>query len=325
MSLLSVVVEPRVRRDGHGAGQTVPRDPKQRRTVCWSNFSLLSQTDQESSFGCLRCGSTSSQGLSCMVSVRGLAAVRRRPMPFAVTSRARLGGAAVLVELCQSRYGQVLSSMKLGVPLGPPSKLDLLGNIHGGLLQHELAPILQAARTVGAAVLPIDRPQVATRSRVAHRLWHPRLLQGLLSYAAYSLRRQREASSLALPSDAEELRRELEHLCPAAHDVLIDERSFYLAQQVSATSYHGDMMLVCSAPMCSHLVTRLRQVWEMENPEAAADRLLRLAQRGVPVWPLYLFAYGLVPLAITTYALVCAWDSFLAPVEEVAPQQLQPA
>ena len=31
--------------------------------------------------------------------------------------------------------------------------------------------------------------------------------------------------------DAEELRRQLEQLCPAAHDVLIDERSFYLAQQ----------------------------------------------------------------------------------------------
>ena len=32
--------------------------------------------------------------------------------------------------------------------------------------------------------------------------------------------------------DAEELRKQLEQLCPAAHDVLIEERSFYLAQQV---------------------------------------------------------------------------------------------
>ena len=32
--------------------------------------------------------------------------------------------------------------------------------------------------------------------------------------------------------DAEDLRKQLEQLCPAAHDVLIEERSFYLAQQV---------------------------------------------------------------------------------------------
>lgn len=225
----------------------------------------------------------------------------------------------VMVELCQKRYGQVLSSMMMGVPLGPPSKLDLLGNIHGGLLQHELGPILQAARVVGAAVLPIDRSQAATRSRVAHRLWHPRLLQGLLSYAAYLLRRQRDASSMALPSDAEELRRQLEQLCPAAHDVLIDERSFYLAQQVSATAFHGDMVVVCSAPMCAHLVARLQKALQMENPEAGAQKLLQLAKRNVPVWPLYLFAYGIVPAGISAYMLLSAWESFLAPALEVTP------
>eukprot|EP00434_Breviolum_minutum_P016956 symbB.v1.2.014959.t1/scaffold1058.1/size194011/6 len=225
----------------------------------------------------------------------------------------------VMVELCQRRYGQVLSSMMMGLPMGPPSKLDILGNIHGGLLQHEFCPVLGAARAVGAAVLPIDRSQAATRSRVAHRLWHPRLLQGLLSFASYSLRRQRDAASMAIPSDAEDLRKQLEQLCPAAHDVLIEERSFYLAQQVSASALQDDLVVVCSAPICAHFVTRLQQVLEMENPEAASQKLLLLAKRSVPVWPLYLFAYGIVPSGITAYALLCAWESFLAPALEVAP------
>ncbi|CAE8710171.1 unnamed protein product, partial [Polarella glacialis] len=55
----------------------------------------------------------------------------------------------VLVELCAARFGQVLASALLGLPLRPPSRLDILGNIHGGLLQHELAPVLKAARDVG--------------------------------------------------------------------------------------------------------------------------------------------------------------------------------
>ncbi|CAJ1344545.1 unnamed protein product [Effrenium voratum] len=226
----------------------------------------------------------------------------------------KLAPRQVLVELCQRRYGQVLSSMLLGVPLRPPSKLDLLGNIHGGLLQHELAPILKAARAVGAGVLPIDRPQAATRSRVAHRLWHPKLLQGLLAFAGYSLRRQRDASSLALPQDGQELRRELERLCPAAHEVLIEERGFYLAQQVRAFG-RGDVAVVCGAPLCEHLVNSLRQaeVPAAQDPQAGAEKMLKLAKRGVPVWPLYLFAYGIVPAGLTGYALVCAWESFLAP------------
>ncbi|CAE7296620.1 unnamed protein product [Symbiodinium sp. CCMP2592] len=223
----------------------------------------------------------------------------------------------VMVELCQRRYGQVMTSLQMGLPMRPPSKLDLLGNVHGGLLQHELAPILQAARSVGAAILPIDRPQSATRSRVAHRLWHPKLLQGLLSFAGYSLRKQRDSLSPAQPYDAEEIRRELERCCPVAHDVLIDERSFYLAQQVAVSSVPDtDVAVVCSAPMSTYLVSALRQVPDLQkakDPQAGATRLLKLAKRGVPVWPLYAFAYGLVPAGLTAFAAVCFWDAFLYP------------
>ncbi|CAE7381345.1 unnamed protein product, partial [Symbiodinium pilosum] len=223
----------------------------------------------------------------------------------------------VMVELCQRRYGRVLTSLLMGLPLRPPSKLDLLGNVHGGLLQHELAPILEAARKVGAAVLPIDRPQSAIRSRVAHRLWHPKLLQGLLSFAGFSLRKQRDALSPALPYDADEIRRELERCCPAAHDVLIDERSMYLAQQVAVSSVPDvDVAVVCSAPVSAHLASALRRVPDMqkaEDPQAGATMLLKLAKRGVPVWPLYLFAYGLVPAGLAIFAGVCFWDSFLYP------------
>ena len=192
-----------------------------------------------------------------------------------------------------------------------------LRKVHGGLLQHELAPILEAARKVGAAVLPIDRPQSAIRSRVAHRLWHPKLLQGLLSFAGFSLRKQRDALSPALPYDADEIRRELERCCPAAHDVLIDERSMYLAQQVAVSSVPDvDVAVVCSAPVSAHLASALRRVPDMqkaEDPQAGATMLLKLAKRGVPVWPLYLFAYGLVPAGLAIFAGVCFWDSFLYP------------
>ena len=35
----------------------------------------------------------------------------------------------------------------------PPPRADILGNIHSGLLTHELAPVLRAAREVERACL----------------------------------------------------------------------------------------------------------------------------------------------------------------------------
>eukprot|EP00928_Gymnodinium_smaydae_P024999 TRINITY_DN20058_c0_g1_i2.p1 TRINITY_DN20058_c0_g1~~TRINITY_DN20058_c0_g1_i2.p1 ORF type:complete len:254 (-),score=26.46 TRINITY_DN20058_c0_g1_i2:137-835(-) len=136
----------------------------------------------------------------------------------------------VLVELCARRYADALGSAVLNLRADPPPRLDILANIHGGLLKHELVPVLAAAREVGAAVVPIDRPGSATRSRAAQRLWHPKLLQGLLRYGAHSLRRRAAA---ALPGEAEALRAELERCCPAAHEVLVSERCSYMAHQRS--------------------------------------------------------------------------------------------
>lgn len=219
----------------------------------------------------------------------------------------------VLVELCPRRYGEVLAMALLGLPARPPSKLDILGNVHGGLLQHELVPVLKAARAAGASVVPVDRPRTATRSRIAQRLWHPKLIQGLLNFGGYSLRRQRDLSMQAVPGDADELRRELERQCPAAHDVLIDERGFYLAHQVSCSALPGvEAVVVCSAPLCEHLVSELQRMRSAESPQAGANQLLRLARRGVPVWPLYVFAYAIVPVGLVLYAGSSAWES-LAP------------
>merc|ERR1712070_1245771 len=120
----------------------------------------------------------------------------------------------------------------------------------GGLLSHELVDVLRAAREVGAAVVPIDRPRTATRNRVATRLWHPRLLQGLFRYGSHSLRR-RELASLG---EVEALRRELETLCFPAYEVLLQERCTYMAQQVRAATAPGaEAIIICGALHCAAL------------------------------------------------------------------------
>eukprot|EP00401_Gymnodinium_catenatum_P007335 CAMPEP_0117543688 /NCGR_PEP_ID=MMETSP0784-20121206/45188_1 /TAXON_ID=39447 /ORGANISM="" /LENGTH=307 /DNA_ID=CAMNT_0005340471 /DNA_START=1 /DNA_END=924 /DNA_ORIENTATION=+ len=211
----------------------------------------------------------------------------------------------VLVELCASRYAEALGSALLGLPTGPPPRLDILGNIHGGLLMHELVPVLLAAREVGAAVVPIDRPRSATRSRVAQRLWHPRLIQGLLRYGGHSLC-QRE--TMVLPGDAYALDRELERHCPAAHEVLVDERCRYMAHQVRAAAAPGaDVVLVCGALHYASVAEALRR-----SPPKDFD-FIGLARRTVPVWPLYVATYVIIPGALACYVVVGAWMSFVAP------------
>ncbi|CAE8679433.1 unnamed protein product, partial [Polarella glacialis] len=84
---------------------------------------------------------------------------------------------------------------------------------------------------------------------------------------------------------------------------------------ISSTSVPGaDVVIVCGAPICAHLVNALQRApSSKESPEAGADKLARLAKRGVPVWPLYVFAYGLVPSVMALYALLCVWQSIIVP------------
>lgn len=212
----------------------------------------------------------------------------------------------VLVELCASRYAKALMSAVEGVPAPPPPRLDLLGNVHGGLLGHEFAPILEAARDVGAAIVPVDRSQATLRSRIGQGLWHPRLLQGLIHYGHHSLVRQ----DVAKLSDAESLRQELENLCPAAHKVLVEERSICLAQQIRTAAVQKDeVFVVCGAPHFANVVEALKK----PPREGGADELSRLARRYVPVWPLYGFGYVVVPVAFAAYAVKNLWETVLLP------------
>merc|ERR1719401_2895802 len=203
------------------------------------------------------------------------AAPRRRSKQAAQAIRAT-APRQVLVELCAARYGQVLMTAVAGLPPRPPPRVDLLGHIHGGLLGHELSLVLKAARDVGAAVVPIDRPGTAIRSRIGQILWHPRLLQGLLRYGSYSLLKR---SAARLPQDGEAFRRELESHCPAAHRVFVEERSACMATQIRAAAAPGaDAVVVCGAPHCGALAEALRR----PPREGAADDLARTARRFVP-------------------------------------------
>lgn len=225
----------------------------------------------------------------------------------------------VLVELCGARYQKALMSAVEGVPAQPPTRLDLLGNVHGGLLGHEFAPILKAAREVGAAIVPVDRSQATLRSRIGQELWHPRLLQGLLHYGHHSLLRQ----GIAKLSDAESLRQELENLCPAAHKVLVEERSICLVQQIrTAAVPQEEVFVVCGAPHFASVVETLKK----PPRHGGADELSRLARRYVPVWPLYGFGYVALPVGFAIFSLKSLWETVIFPALdfEVAGENDQP-
>lgn len=212
----------------------------------------------------------------------------------------------VFVEMCSKRYGEVLASVLLGLPLRQPPRIDVLGNIHGGILAHEFVPIVRAARDVGAAVIPVDRQRTTTRNRVAQRLWHPKFIQGLLRYGVHSLQRHALAR---LPHDAEALRHKLDEYCPAAHDVLVNERCRFMAHQVrTVADPRAGAVVVCSALHCTNLAALLRSA---PSPDSA-NAMARLAQRGVPVWPLFLTAYVIVPAALVGYLVSYMQASLVA-------------
>mmetsp|Transcript_32784 Transcript_32784/g.59938 ORF Transcript_32784/g.59938 Transcript_32784/m.59938 type:complete len:312 (+) Transcript_32784:74-1009(+) len=212
----------------------------------------------------------------------------------------------VLVELCPARYSEVMASAVYGFPMQPPSRLNLLGSIHGGLMAHEFVPILQAARSVGASIVPVDRSRPATENRVAQRLWHPRHLQGLLRYGTSSRKQQQVSASLG---QGERLRDEMKEFSPPAFDVLIEERSRYMAHQVQASAIPAaEVFLVCSA-LHSTSISNL-----LQRGEALRENLAELAHRSVPLWPLYVAGYGIIPLLLIGVGVASVYEVLLAPL-----------
>jgi len=193
-----------------------------------------------------------------------------------------------------------------GLPPQPPSRLDILGTIHGGLLGHEFAAVLKAARDVGAAVVPVDRPQAAIRSRIGQILWHPRMLQGLLHFGQSSVNRR----STAKPEDGEALRKELEEACPPAHRVLVEERSTCMAQQIRTVAVpNEEVFVVCGVPQLGALTQALSR----PPQQGGADELARLAKRFVPVWPLYALGYVVIPGGLMLYGAAYVVENIVAP------------
>jgi len=214
----------------------------------------------------------------------------------------------VMVELCAARYAEVLKSVVCGPPLDPPLRVDILSSVHGGLMGREFGPVLHAAREVGAAVIPVDRTRAATRSRVAQRLWHPRAFKGLLEYGARSVLQQGNVTV----ESAEVLRSDLRSSCPPAYDVLIDERCSYMAHQARAAVEPGTTaVLVCGALHHASLSAAL------SSSRLQTIDLSELAQRGVPIWPIYALWYGLLPTALAYMVVKSFWDRVIPPEPEL--------
>mmetsp|Transcript_43164 Transcript_43164/g.122061 ORF Transcript_43164/g.122061 Transcript_43164/m.122061 type:complete len:135 (-) Transcript_43164:25-429(-) len=113
-----------------------------------------------------------------------------------------------------------------------------------------------------------------------------------------------------MPKDGQALCRELEESCSAAHRVLVEERSTCMAQQIrTAAVPRAEVFVICGAPNFASLVVALQR----PPREGGADELARLARRFVPVWPLYVLGYVVVPGALAAYVLGSVWESFIAP------------
>lgn len=69
-------------------------------------------------------------------------------------------------------------------------RFDVLSNITGGFFQkQQYEEVLQASRSVHAAVWPIDRSVACTKNRVHGLLVSPKVMSNLFHYAAECLRR----------------------------------------------------------------------------------------------------------------------------------------
>ena len=198
----------------------------------------------------------------------------------------------VFVELDEDRFKSTIQAIKSGKSMTGPSRSDIVGTVHGGLLGRELRGVVEAARSVGSAIYLIDRPH-----RIASKILNPVVFKNFLNYAAKSLNVSNSvnrSNQLEPENNMSQLSEELSKQCPSLYRVMIAEREEFMATQIDSQLINGESALV----ICGSLHAKgLKNILEDPSKMAQID-LSEITRKGLSLWPLVVFLYLLLPLGI---------------------------
>ena len=195
-----------------------------------------------------------------------------------------------MLEIDEPRYKAAIDSIVKDEPMSAPSRVDIISTVHGGLMAREMKAAVEAAKSVDANIYLIDRPYRITQNRLAEKVLNPYVFANLFVYGKMSLM-NRESNSVG------DLEKFLKTQAPPIYKVLVEERAQYMARMIDEHARDGETVVVA----CSQMHVPLIRDFLSSGSELEKIKMGEITRKGLPLWPVLLTVYFLIPVGIVTY------------------------
>lgn len=213
------------------------------------------------------------------------------------------------MEIDEQRYIAAIASIVKDQSMSAPSRVDIISTVHGGLMTREMKAAVEAARDVDASIYLVDRPYRITQNRLAEKVLNPYVFANMFNYGKMSLMNRENHSVI-------DLEKFLKKEAAPIYKVLVEERAQFMARLIHEQARDDETVVIVCSQMHVPLIREILSAPDVDE-RVAKISMAEISRKGLPLWPILVLIYFVVPVGLATYLWMLAVGGLLAGVKKL--------
>jgi len=214
-----------------------------------------------------------------------------------------------MLEMDEQRYQAAISSIVKEETMSAPSRVDIISTVHGGLMTREMKSAVEASKDVDASIYLVDRPYRITQNRLAEKVFNPYVFANLFVYGKMSLMNRENHSTT-------DLEKFLKTEASPIYNVLIEERSQYMAKLIHEQARDGETIVIVCSPMHVPMIRDILSAPDVDE-RVRKINMAEISRKGLPLWPVLVTVYFALPVGLFMYLWTMLVGGVLAGLKKV--------
>lgn len=214
-----------------------------------------------------------------------------------------------MMEIDEQRYSAAIASIVKDQSMSAPSRVDIISTVHGGLMTREMKAAVEAARDVDASIYLVDRPYRITQNRLAEKVLNPYVFANMFNYGKMSLMNRENHTVL-------DLEKFLKKEAAPIYKVLVEERAQFMARLIHEQARDDETVVIVCSQMHVPLIREILSAPDVDE-RVAKINMAEISKKGLPLWPILVLIYFVVPVGLATYLWMLAVGGLLAGVKKL--------
>jgi pheromone shutdown protein TraB len=214
-----------------------------------------------------------------------------------------------MMEIDEQRYNAAIASIVRDQSMSAPSRVDIISTVHGGLMTREMKAAVEAARDLDASIYLVDRPYRITQNRLAEKVLNPYVFANMFNYGKMSLM-NRENHTVT------DLEKFLKKEAAPIYKVLVEERAQFMARLIHEQARDDETVVIVCSQMHVPLIREILSAPDVDE-RVAKINMAEISRKGLPLWPILILIYFVVPVGLATYLWMLAVGGLLAGVKKL--------